>query len=456
MDSFELFRIKSMWRDYYAPLIMASVVMVGSLRELEKNVVGRLFHGEYYGTQDHGLVDLPIGGRSFTWMNKAGTKLSKLDRFLISEDVTIRLPDVRITALDSYGANSSFCTLIQRSNKPYGNPDLSPSISLCGTCRSLLPGRQILDGQVILDEIILRVLDRFGFGINGALGLKACLNSSMSFYYLINGLHNVLRKAGCGHLYSDFGKDYLGLGEGLLFFTRYPLSREFLECGFSNEETKRAVWDYGGDRASGPNGFTFKFFKTSWEIIQPYVVRFITLIGCQYEIVGKLLANRLSRVIGSCVNVEQSALINVPDVDIADMAKVLGCGVSKLPMMYLATNAMDGLGIGSIYALNASLLFKWIWQFRCSPNDLWVKVIKEIHEIDGGIGRGRLVKSSQSPEFYCAIGFPHLSIERIHLLSACYRSVGDGNNIIFWDETLCGDRPLKEWFHRVYALDGNK
>ncbi|GJS16765.1 putative RNA-directed DNA polymerase, eukaryota, reverse transcriptase zinc-binding domain protein [Tanacetum coccineum] len=46
------------------------------------------------------LVDLPIGGRSFTWMNKAGTKLSKLDRFLISEDVTIRLPDVRITALD--------------------------------------------------------------------------------------------------------------------------------------------------------------------------------------------------------------------------------------------------------------------------------------------------------------------------------------------------------------------
>ncbi|GKE20145.1 RNA-directed DNA polymerase, eukaryota, reverse transcriptase zinc-binding domain protein, partial [Tanacetum coccineum] len=270
-----------------------------------------------------------------------------------------------------------------------------------------------------------------------------------------------------------------------------------------------------------------------------------TLIGCQYEIVGKLLANRLSRVIGSCVNVEQSAFIkgrnildvplilnecmawyrkrkrdfivfkvdferaydylrwdyldvvmenlefgnkwrtwisgclknsrasilvngshtaefemfkglSVPDVDIADMAKVLGCGVSKLPMMYLATNAMDGLGIGSIYALNASLLFKWIWQFRCSPNDLWVKVIKEIHEIDGGIGRGRLVKSSQSPWNAIVRSVHHLQSKGIHLLSACYRSVGDGNNIIFWDETLCGDRPLKEWFHRVYALDGNK
>ncbi|GJW48714.1 RNA-directed DNA polymerase, eukaryota, reverse transcriptase zinc-binding domain protein [Tanacetum coccineum] len=47
-----------------------------------------------------GLVDLPISGRSFTWMNKAGTNLSKLDRFLILEDVTIRIPDVRITTLD--------------------------------------------------------------------------------------------------------------------------------------------------------------------------------------------------------------------------------------------------------------------------------------------------------------------------------------------------------------------
>ncbi|GJR30147.1 RNA-directed DNA polymerase, eukaryota, reverse transcriptase zinc-binding domain protein [Tanacetum coccineum] len=47
-----------------------------------------------------GLIDLPIGGRCFTWMNKAGTKLSKLDRFVISEDVIDSLPDIRITALD--------------------------------------------------------------------------------------------------------------------------------------------------------------------------------------------------------------------------------------------------------------------------------------------------------------------------------------------------------------------
>ncbi|GKB99552.1 RNA-directed DNA polymerase, eukaryota, reverse transcriptase zinc-binding domain protein [Tanacetum coccineum] len=47
-----------------------------------------------------GLVELPLGGRSFTWMNKAGTKLNKLDQFLFSENVIEALPDVQITALD--------------------------------------------------------------------------------------------------------------------------------------------------------------------------------------------------------------------------------------------------------------------------------------------------------------------------------------------------------------------
>ncbi|GJT35063.1 RNA-directed DNA polymerase, eukaryota, reverse transcriptase zinc-binding domain protein [Tanacetum coccineum] len=69
-----------------------------------KNVVGDCYMVNIYGSQDQddeqGLVDLHIGGRCFTWMNKAGTKLSKLDRFLLSEDVIDLLPDIRITALD--------------------------------------------------------------------------------------------------------------------------------------------------------------------------------------------------------------------------------------------------------------------------------------------------------------------------------------------------------------------
>ncbi|PWA62538.1 RNA-directed DNA polymerase, eukaryota, Reverse transcriptase zinc-binding domain protein [Artemisia annua] len=50
--------------------------------------------------QDVGLIDLPMGGRMFTWMNKSGSKLSKLDRFLISDSVLLAHANLQATVLD--------------------------------------------------------------------------------------------------------------------------------------------------------------------------------------------------------------------------------------------------------------------------------------------------------------------------------------------------------------------
>nr|GEV80114.1 RNA-directed DNA polymerase, eukaryota, reverse transcriptase zinc-binding domain protein [Tanacetum cinerariifolium] len=45
-----------------------------------------------------------------------------------------------------------------------------------------------------------------------------------------------------------------------------------LEREVSNEEIKRAVWDCGIDKASGPDGFTFGFYRQYWDIIGNDVV----------------------------------------------------------------------------------------------------------------------------------------------------------------------------------------
>nr|GEX81150.1 hypothetical protein [Tanacetum cinerariifolium] len=42
-----------------------------------------------------GLVEIPMGGRLLTWMNKASTKLSKLDRFLMTGDVLTSHQDLK-------------------------------------------------------------------------------------------------------------------------------------------------------------------------------------------------------------------------------------------------------------------------------------------------------------------------------------------------------------------------
>nr|GEX90708.1 RNA-directed DNA polymerase, eukaryota, reverse transcriptase zinc-binding domain protein [Tanacetum cinerariifolium] len=121
--------------------------------------------------------------------------------------------------------------------------------------------------------------------------------------------------------------------------------RAFLDRDISREEIKKAVWDCGGDPAPGPDGFTFKFFTTFWDLLESDMTRFvhaffldrsfpkgcnssfialipkvsnatlvtdfrpISLIGCQYKIIGKILANRLGLVISSCISPKQSAFI---------------------------------------------------------------------------------------------------------------------------------------------------
>nr|GEY20702.1 RNA-directed DNA polymerase, eukaryota [Tanacetum cinerariifolium] len=48
-----------------------------------------------------------IKGRYFTWMNKAGTKLSKLDRFLISERIAEDILDIKVMAIDRMWSDHS-------------------------------------------------------------------------------------------------------------------------------------------------------------------------------------------------------------------------------------------------------------------------------------------------------------------------------------------------------------
>ena len=42
----------------------------------------------------------------------------------------------------------------------------------------------------------------------------------------------------------------------------------YLEVSFTLGELKKAVWDMGSDKAPGPYGFSFAFFKKYWEIIK--------------------------------------------------------------------------------------------------------------------------------------------------------------------------------------------
>nr|GEU37770.1 RNA-directed DNA polymerase, eukaryota, reverse transcriptase zinc-binding domain protein [Tanacetum cinerariifolium] len=83
---------------------------------------------------------------------------------------------------------------------------------------------------------------------------------------------------------------------------------------------------------------------------------------------------------------------------------------------------MGGLGIGSIFALNVALLFKWVWRFRTCSNGLWVNVIKEIHGIDGCIRSSMAGKSTHNPWNFIVQSVSKLQAKGIDLLALCARS----------------------------------
>ncbi|GKA57457.1 cysteine-rich receptor-like protein kinase [Tanacetum coccineum] len=106
-----------------------------------------------------------------------------------------------------------------------------------------------------------------------------------------------------------------------------------------------ATADRGSEKAPGPDGFMFKFYKTQWDTIAPDVMDYIrefemtsflprgcnssfialvpkvkdplvrndfrpiSLIGSQYKILAKILANRLAMVIPSVVSEAQTVFI---------------------------------------------------------------------------------------------------------------------------------------------------
>nr|GEZ75851.1 RNA-directed DNA polymerase, eukaryota, reverse transcriptase zinc-binding domain protein [Tanacetum cinerariifolium] len=118
-----------------------------------------------------------------------------------------------------------------------------------------------------------------------------------------------------------------------------------LEGDVSNDEIKRAVWDCGTDKAPGPDGFTFGFYRRFWYLIDNDVYaavkhvfihgeipkgcnssfialipkipdanlvkdfRPLSLIRSLYKIIAKILANRLAGVLGDIVNEVQSAFV---------------------------------------------------------------------------------------------------------------------------------------------------
>ncbi|GKA49501.1 RNA-directed DNA polymerase, eukaryota [Tanacetum coccineum] len=107
----ELSEKKMLWD--YLTLVIANwkggVVMMGDFNEVHKKEerFGSNFNVQRadafnFFISNAGLEEVPSGGYSFTWCHKSASKMSKLDRFLISKNLMNTYPNISAITLDRY------------------------------------------------------------------------------------------------------------------------------------------------------------------------------------------------------------------------------------------------------------------------------------------------------------------------------------------------------------------
>nr|GEU30763.1 RNA-directed DNA polymerase, eukaryota [Tanacetum cinerariifolium] len=202
-----------------------------------------------------GLIDLPIGRRRLTWMNKAGTKLSKLDHFLISEGVMEDIPDIKVTAIEQMA--------------------LMISLSLRGILwkRAMVVLRN-LKNAIKKWQVDVRKIDKSHKSAN------------------LFEIHDIEKKIDDGSasifdhekrikLLQDIDKHENLKALDLIQKARIKWDiesgeiRNFLESHISLDEVKNVVWECGSNKAPGPDGFSFAFIKKYWDLMKMDIFEFV-------------------------------------------------------------------------------------------------------------------------------------------------------------------------------------
>ncbi|PWA75160.1 RNA-directed DNA polymerase, eukaryota, Reverse transcriptase zinc-binding domain protein [Artemisia annua] len=117
---------------------------------------------------------------------------------------------------------------------------------------------------------------------------------------------------------------------------------------------------------------------------------------------------------------------------------------------------LGGLGISKMSEVNAALLVKWAWRFKCEQNGLWRKVVLSIH---GGRNKWEFLPIKKTiPGCWKSIaGFlEKLRINDQTLISLMTCRLGDGNCISFWKDVWFGERSLMHRWPILFAADNNK
>nr|GEV64153.1 hypothetical protein [Tanacetum cinerariifolium] len=251
-----------------------------------------------------GLVDVKMEGYTFTWSHPLGSKLSKLDWFLVSEGIFSIFPSITAVCLDRHLSDHRPIILCEdlkvRIRAWIKDKRSSVSGEKDSIKKELSDIDRILDGGDVFDSNLLQrsELHRNLYNINQIESKEYLQKSkikwaiegdenSKNFHGLnnkkrsqlairvvfVDGIWctnpNKIKEAFFKHFEARF-KNSINhrLKINFLFSKRLSdVQASDLERRVSRDEIRLAVWNCGENKSPGPEGYSFEFFMKYWNLV---------------------------------------------------------------------------------------------------------------------------------------------------------------------------------------------
>nr|GEX93923.1 RNA-directed DNA polymerase, eukaryota [Tanacetum cinerariifolium] len=365
------------------------------------------------------FIDVRLDGFSFTWSHPSATKMSRLDRFLVSDGFTSIFPYFSAICLDRHLSD----------HRPILLRDLVIDYGASPFCfyHSWLSWNGF-------DQMITRAWNSIFLMIEMAMVFKVDFTKaydSIQWDYLVD----VLRSFGFGDMWCSWIKGYL-----------YSSMASILVNGSSTSEVQI---DRGLKQRDPLAHYLFILVMESLHLSFSRVVESGIFKGINIDntvtishlfyaddaiFIREWSEANLNRIFQELFN-------GIQGVD----KKITWIKWSKV----LPAKQFGGLGVSSFFALNRALLFKWVWRFLSHDNSLWCRFISAVH--------GLLLqpRSSCRSSTWCSIlrEVNVLKSKGIDLVSHCKNRVGNGLLMRFWSDIWVGDTEFIHLFPRLYALE---